>query len=68
MADQQQDGQPRRTFLAGMVAAVGGAAALLSKPAKSEARETQPTVPAKGPVLYHRNEETERYYQSLYRS
>ncbi len=68
MKDQRQEGQPRRTFLAGMAAAVGGAAALLSKPVQSEARETEPTVPAKGPVLYHRNEETERYYQSLYRS
>ncbi len=68
MSDKQQEGQPRRTFLAGMMAAVGGAAALLSRPKSSEAREAAPTEPASGPVLYRRNEETERYYTSLYRS
>lgn len=68
MSDKRQEGPPRRTFLAGMVAAVGGAAALLSGPKASAAREVAPAESTSGPVLYHRNEETERYYQSLYRS
>ncbi len=68
MSDKQPEGQPRRTFIAGMVAAVGGAAALLSRSKSSEAREAAPVASTSGPVLYQRNEETERYYRSLYRS
>lgn len=68
MEDKRQEGQPRRTFLAGMMAAVGGAAALLSRSKTSEAREATPVESTSGPILYHRNEETERYYKSLYRS
>ncbi len=60
-------GQPRRSFLAGILAGVGGAVALLSAPKRASAVVTKPTVPAQGPILYRRTQETERYYTTLYR-
>jgi gas vesicle protein len=59
-------GQPRRTFLAGVLAGVGGAAALLSAPKRARAAAKTPTVPAQGPILYRRTKEAERYYKTLY--
>jgi hypothetical protein len=59
--------QPRRQFLAGVLAAVSGAAAWLSAPRRGRAAVSERTVPAKGPVLYRRTEEAERYYRTLYR-
>ena len=62
---QLQPGQARRTFLARTLAGLGAAAALLSRPLR--ARAAQPEVePAKGPILYRRTAETERYYRTLY--
>ena len=62
---ESQTGQARRTFLARTLAGLGAAAALLSRPRRG--RAAQPEVPpAKGPVLYHRTAETERYYRTLY--
>ena len=59
--------QPRRKFLTGVLAAMSGAAALLSASKRGRAAVTKRTVPAKGPVLYRRTEEAERYYKTLYR-
>ncbi len=59
--------QPRRKFLAGFLAGVAGVAALLVAPKRSRAAGKKPTVRETGPILYHRTEETERYYRTLYR-
>lgn len=60
-------GQPRRKFLAGFLAGIGGAAAVLSIPKRARGAVTKPTGVAKGPILYRRTEDTERYYRTLYR-
>ena len=62
---KSQAGQARRTFLARFVAGLGAAAALLSRPVRSRAKQHTET-PATGPVLYRRSAETERYYRTLY--
>jgi hypothetical protein len=57
----------RRRFLFGLLTGAGAVAALSSaSPAKDK---TEPTAEATEPqpILYHRTEETERYYRSLYR-
>ena len=62
---RESGGQPRRTFLAGFLAGVGGAIAVLSAPKRTRAATTKPTVAAAGPILYRRTKETERYYKTL---
>lgn len=63
---ESQAGQARRTFLARFLTGLGAAAALLSRPRRG--RAAQPDgAPAKGPILYRRSAETERYYRTLYR-
>jgi hypothetical protein len=59
--------QPRRKFLAGFLATVAGATTALLLSKKGRAVEKNPPVPEAGPILYHRTEEAERYYRSLYR-
>lgn len=58
-------GQARRTFLARFLTGLGAAAALLSRPRRGRAAQPSGT-PVKGPVLYRRSAETERYYRTLY--
>ncbi len=60
-----QTGQERRTFLARMLAGLGATAALLSRPRRGRAAQPEAT-PARGPILYRRSAETERYYRTLY--
>jgi acyl-CoA synthetase (NDP forming) len=48
-----------------MLAGLGAAAAVLSRPRRGRAAQPEAT-PVKGPVLYHRSAETERYYRTLY--
>ena len=62
---ESQTGQARRTFLARTLAGLGAAAALLSRPRRGRAAQPE-AAPAKGPVLYRRTAETERYYRTLY--
>ena len=62
---KSQTGQARRTFLARTLAGLGAAAALLSRPRRGRAAQSE-AAPAKGPILYRRNAETERYYRTLY--
>jgi len=59
--------QPRRKFLTKFFSAVAGmtTALLLSK--KGRAVEKGPPLSEAGPILYHRTEEAERYYRTLYR-
>lgn len=64
---QSHEGQPRRTFITGLVAAVSGVAALLSVPKRGQAKSVAPAAPAQGPILFRRTEESERYYKTLYR-
>ena len=64
---ESQAGQARRTFLARTLAGLGAAAALLSRPRRGRAAAQPETAPAKGPILYRRSAETERYYRTLYR-
>lgn len=59
--------QPRRKFLVSFLAGVAGIAALPSIFRRARASAKKPSAPTAGPVLYHRNEETERYYKTLYR-
>ena len=59
--------QPRRKFLAGFLATIGGATAALFFSKKARAVEKSPAVPETGPILYRRTEEAERYYRTLYR-
>ena len=63
---ESQIGQARRTFLARTLAGLGAAAALLSRPHRGRAAQPGGTPPAKGPILYRRTAETERYYRTLY--
>ena len=60
--------QPRRKFLARLMATIAGASALgwLAKKSRAETIQPPPAQDA-GPILYHRTEETERYYRTLYR-
>jgi hypothetical protein len=58
----------RRTFLAGLLTGGGvaaGVSAASGKAVPAKAETPQPAAPE--PVLYHRTEETERYYRTLYR-
>lgn len=59
--------QPRRRFFATLLSAIGGAAALLLTPRRARAEARKSEGPEVSPILYHRNEETERYYRTLYR-
>ncbi len=63
---ESQAGQARRTFLARMLTGLGAAAALLSRPRRGRAAAQPESVSAKGPILYRRTAETERYYRTLY--
>ncbi len=59
-------GQQRRKFLAGFLARVVGIAAWLLAPKRARAAGKKSAADATGPILYHRTEETERYYRTLY--
>lgn len=59
--------QPRRKFLTGFLVTIAGATTALLVSKKARAIEKSPPVPEAGPILYHRTEETERYYRTLYR-
>ena len=59
--------QPRRKFLTGFLAIIAGATTALLLPKKGRAVEKSSRVTEAGPILYHRTEETERYYRTLYR-
>ena len=59
--------QPRRKFLARLMASIAGATALAWLPKKARAEAKKPQAQDTGPILYHRTEETERYYRTLYR-
>ena len=62
-----QGKQPRRKFLAGFLASVAGVAAVLLAPKRARAEVKKTEASEAGPILYHRTEETERYYRTLYR-
>ncbi len=62
---KSQAGQARRTFLARLLTGLGAAATLLSRPRRGRAAQSEVT-PARGPILYRRSAETERYYRTLY--
>lgn len=57
---------PRRKFLAGFLATVAGMATVLLLPRKARAEVKKPGARDSGPILYHRTEEAERYYRTLY--
>jgi hypothetical protein len=58
---------PRRKFFTHLLSSMAGAAALLLAPRRARAEAKKAHQPVSGPILYHRNEETERYYRTLYR-
>ncbi len=57
---------PRRKFLAGFLVGVAGTVAWLLAPKRARAAGKKLAAAATGPILYHRTEETERYYRTLY--
>ncbi|MBI2348020.1 MAG: hypothetical protein HYV05_05115 [Deltaproteobacteria bacterium] len=59
--------QPRRKFLTSLFSGLAGAAALLLAPRRARAEAKKTAASETGPILYHRNEESERYYRTLYR-
>ncbi len=59
-------GQQRRKFMAGFLAGVVGAVAWLLAPKRARAAGKKSVAAPTGPILYHRTEETERYYRTLY--
>ncbi len=59
-------GQQRRKFLAGFLASVVGVTAWLLAPKRARAAGNKLAAAATGPILYHRTEETERYYRTLF--
>lgn len=59
--------QPRRRFFTSLLSGMAGAAALLLAPGRTHAEAKKTEAPEAGPILYHRTEETERYYRTLYR-
>lgn len=61
------DSKPRRKFLTGVLAGMGGMVALLLAPRRARTTPGTPATSGKGPILYRRTEETDRYYKTLYR-
>ena len=59
--------QPRRKFLSRLLSCAAGAAALFLAPRRARAEAKKNAASETGPILYHRNEESERYYRTLYR-
>jgi hypothetical protein len=59
--------QPRRKFFASLLSGIAGVTALLALPRRGRAETKKSEDPESGPILYHRTEETERYYRTLYR-
>jgi len=59
--------QPRRRFFTSLLSGMAGVAALLLAPRRAGAEAKKSDAPEEGPILYHRNEESERYYRTLYR-
>ena len=62
-----QGKQPRRKFLAGLLASAAGITAWILAPIRARAGAKKTEAPVAGPILYRRTEETERYYRTLYR-
>ncbi|MFQ5682132.1 MAG: hypothetical protein ACE5HC_02570 [Candidatus Binatia bacterium] len=58
---------PRRQFLAGVLAGVGGVVAWLWTRKAVRAAPNTYAAPSTGPILYRRTEEAERYYKTLYK-
>jgi len=58
----------RRGFLKGALVAAGATSATILTAGKvlAKADETGDTDSSKGPILYQRTEEAERYYKTLY--
>lgn len=59
--------QPRRRFFTSLLSGITGAAALFLAPRRARAEAKKTEAPAAEPILYHRTEESERYYRTLYR-
>jgi len=59
--------QPRRKFFTSLFSGMAGVAALLLAPRRARAGAKKTDAPEAEPILYHRTEETERYYRTLYR-
>ena len=59
--------QPRRRFFTSLLSGMAGVAALLLAPRRARAEAKKTEAQEAGPILYHRTEETERYYRTLNR-
>jgi len=58
--------QPRRAFLGRLLSYAAGASALLLAPRRTGAESEKTEASQRGPILYRRTEEAERYYKTLY--
>lgn len=56
----------RRGFLAGMLASAGAVAVAVTAVGKARAAGSKADTNPEGPILYHRTEESDRYYKTLY--
>ncbi len=65
--DKQEHGtHGRRGFLFGLLAAAGAATTVMAGSKARAKSPAQPEAPLKGPILFHRTAETERYYKTLF--
>ena len=65
MENKEKRGLSRRGFFTGMLAGAGVAGVALAG-RKSNAEEKPAQAPTKGPVLYRRTEEVERYLKTMF--
>ncbi|MGH7834142.1 MAG: hypothetical protein ACREQK_10895, partial [Candidatus Binatia bacterium] len=61
---QSLDKQPRRKFFTRLLSGIAGAAVLLSARRRATGETKNTDTPNTDPILYHRNEESERYYRT----
>ena len=65
---ENEKGSDRRGFLKGVLVAAGATSATMLTAGKALAKSEEMigSDPSKGPILYRRTEEAERYYKTLY--
>ena len=59
--------QPRRKFFTTLFSGIAGLTVLFLPSRRAQAEVKDAEASKAGAILYHRTEETERYYRTLYR-
>jgi len=65
MDKKENRGVNRRAFFTGLLAGAGVAGVALAG-SKAQAADAPPAQKAKGPVLYHRTEDVDRYFKTMF--